>query len=479
MSKNGLVFVSGNFNIVHPGHLRLLKYGKELGNQLIVGVFSDKIAKNAAHVAQNLRLESIESLSIVDKAFIIDKNILDVIKELKPDIVLKGKEHEFELNIEKDIIQSYGGKLVFSSGEIIFSSYDLLNKTLNNNNYIQKYIISKEFLLRHSIKKKKLFDLINNFTNLNVIVLGDLIIDEYITCEPLGMSQEDPTIVVQPLESKKYLGGAGIVALHSSSLGANVNFISVTGDDAINKFAKDKLNEFNVNSHIIIDETRPTTLKQRYRTKGKTLLRVSHLHQTAINVDIQTKIIKRINSLIKNANILIFSDFNYGCLPNEMVNSIIKIANENNVMMIADSQSSSQVGDIARFKGMNLITPTEREARLSVRDNECGLVILAEKLRIISNASNLFLKIGEEGVLIHAETSINNTWLTDRIPALNNNPIDVAGAGDSMMISSAMILASGGNIWEAAAIGSIAAAIQVGRIGNIPITKKEIINNIQ
>jgi bifunctional ADP-heptose synthase (sugar kinase/adenylyltransferase) len=147
-------------------------------------------------------------------------------------------------------------------------------------------------------------------------------------------------------------------------------------------------------------------------------------------------------------------------------------------MMIADSQSSSQVGDISRFKGMSLITPTEREARISLRDNESGLVVLAERLRKHSISKNVFLKIGEEGVLVHAETSATNTWLTDRIPALNNNPIDVAGAGDSMMITSAMILATGGNIWEAACIGSIAAAIQVGRIGNIPITKNEIINNI-
>ena len=80
--------------------------------------------------------------------------------------------------------------------------------------------------------------------------------------------------------------------------------------------------------------------------------------------------------------------------------------------MIADSQSSSQLGDISRFKNMNLITPTEREARLSVRDNESGLVILAEKLRKKSNANNIFLKIGEEGLLVHAETSNNNSWLS-------------------------------------------------------------------
>jgi bifunctional ADP-heptose synthase (sugar kinase/adenylyltransferase) len=127
---------------------------------------------------------------------------------------------------------------------------------------------------------------------------------------------------------------------------------------------------------------------------------------------------------------------------------------------------------------MSVLTPTEREARLSVRDTESGLVVLAEKLRKKADAKNILLKIGEDGVLIHAEISASESWITDRIPALNPLPVDVAGAGDSMMITSAMALAVGATIWEAAALGSIAASVQVSRIGNIPIQREEIIKNI-
>ena len=448
-----------------------------MANKLIIGVFSDKIAGLNSLVSEDLRLESVQSNSFVDEAFIIKESLDDVILRIKPDFILKGKEHEQNYNVEENILKAHGGKLVFSSGEVVFSSFDLIKKSLESKSKI-RFEAPSDFLKRHFISKNTLQSIIKNFSNLKLLVLGDLIIDEYITCEPLGMSQEDPTIVVKPIESKKFIGGAGIVAAHAASLGANVKYLTITGEDNIKDFALGELNNFNVNTRIFVDETRPTTLKQRYRTKGKTLLRVSHLHQNAINSKLQKEIISEIRNNIKEIDALIFSDFNYGCLPCEMVNELIEIANNNNVMMVADSQSSSQVGDISRFKGMSLITPTEREARISLRDNESGLVVLAEKLRKQANSNNIFLKIGEEGVLVHAETSLTNSWLTDRIPALNNNPIDVSGAGDSMMITSAMALASNANIWEAALLGSIAAAIQVSRIGNVPLTTEEFLSNI-
>ena len=146
--------------------------------------------------------------------------------------------------------------------------------------------------------------------------------------------------------------------------------------------------------------------------------------------------------------------------------------------MVADSQSSSQFGDIARFVGMDLITPTEHEARISTRDQEGGLVTLADKLRISSKSKNILLKLGEEGVLVHADDNENPNCPTDKVEALNNNPKDVSGAGDSLLISAAMTIAAGGNIWAAAGIGSIAAAVQVGRVGNTPINLNELLDVI-
>lgn len=478
MYKQCTVFVSGNFNILHPGHLRLLRFARENGGRLIVGVESDRIAGNSAHLPEKLRLEGLQSISLVDEAFIIDEPVANVILRLRPDIVVKGKEHELLENAELPALDSYGGRLIFSSGEAIFSSLDLIRKEFQELDF-RSISIPEDYLERHKITKNRLTELLKGFYKLEVCVVGDLIVDEYITCQPLGMSQEDPTLVVTPIDSVRFIGGAGIVAEHAAGLGAQVQFVSVAGNDDVRNYALDHLLACGVNAHLLIDDTRPTTLKQRFRSGGKSLFRVSHLHQGSISVELQQEMILSIERVMERVDLIVFSDFNYGCLPQALVDKVVELAKRRGVMVVADSQSSSQTGDIGRFMGMNLITPTEREARISMRNREDGLVVLAEKLRQQALARNVLLKLGEEGVLIHAENSNVDNWLTDRIGALNSAPKDVAGAGDSLLITSAMTLASKGNIWEAACLGSLAAAVQVGRVGNTPLKIDELLMELR
>jgi rfaE bifunctional protein kinase chain/domain len=473
------VFVSGSFNVLHPGHLRLLRFAKECGDRLIVGVYSDRMAANAAHVHEHLRLEGVQSISWVDKAFIVDEPLPAVIASLQPDIVVKGKEHELGFNPELAVLEKFGAQLLFSSGETIFSSLDLIRKEFKELDS-KSINLPHEYLLRHVIKTARLTDLLRQFSKLNVCVVGDLIIDEYITCQALGMSQEDTTIVVTPVDSTRFIGGAGIVAAHAAGLGASVQFFSVTGNDGARDFALEGLVTAGVNARLLVDNSRPTTLKQRFRSKGKSLLRVSHLHQGAVSLALQKQMLVEFEQVLDTVDLLVFSDFNYGCLPQPLVEQLVAMAKSRNVMLVADSQSSSQVGDISRFKGMDLLTPTEREARISTRNHEDGLVILAEQLRQQASAQNVLLKLGEEGMLIHAgkDKGKGNDWLTDRIGALNAAPKDVAGAGDSMLITSAMALACGSDIWEAACLGSLAAAVQVGRVGNTPLRTEELVREL-
>jgi sugar/nucleoside kinase (ribokinase family) len=173
--------------------------------------------------------------------------------------------------------------------------------------------------------------------------------------------------------------------------------------------------------------------------------------------------------------VLIFSDFNYGCLPQQLVNGLIKIAKDNGVITAADSQSSSQIGDIGRYQNMDFLFPTEHEARISLRNHDDGIVVLSQKLAKISKAKNIILKLGSEGALLHLDdgTGVNKT---DRLAPLNLSPIDVAGAGDSMLISTMMSIVAGGNVWQAACIGGVASALQISRIGNIPLQKNELLD---
>ena len=477
MNAKKVVLVTGNFNVVHPGHLRLFRFARECGDRLIVAVNSDRKAGFAAHVLDSLRLEGVRCTQWVDEAFISDDPDIEIVRKLKPDIVVKGKEHEMSFNPESTVLEEYGGRLVFNSGETTFSSLDLIRKEFLE--FDSRSIhLPLEFMSRHQIDIGRIKELLGNFALLKVCVIGDLIVDEYITCQPLGMSQEDTTIVVMPVDTTKFIGGAGIVAAHALGMGANVQFISITGADDTREFALNHLRGIGLSSCLLIDDSRPTTLKQRYRSKGKTLLRVSHLHQAAISTELQKNILEELEKIIEDIDVLVFSDFNYGCLPQSLVDRIILMARKKKLILAADSQSSSQIGNIARFKGMDLLTPTEREARISMRNHEDGLVVLAEQLCHQADAKNIILKLAEEGLLIHAGSDLQNTWHTDRVNALNSSPKDVAGAGDSLLIASAMTLASGGNIWEAACLGSRAAAVQVGRVGNTPIQLSELMREI-
>lgn len=466
------VFVSGDFNILHPGHLRLLKFAKESGDYLVVGVNSDKVSDKG--ISQDIRLESIKATSYVDEAFILDIAPLEYIKINKPNIVVKGKEHQNKENLEVDVLGSYGGKLLFSSGEIGFSSMDLLRQEFlslsNNLNH------SSEYINRHNLEFNALENIILKFSKLKVLVIGDTIVDEYITCEALGMSQEDPTIVVSPLATNKFIGGAAIVASHAKTLGADVRFISVVGDDENKEYVEKSLEDLDINASLFCDTTRPTTLKQRFRANNKTLLRVNHLKQHSISKDIEDEILKNIDNCIEDVDLILFSDFSYGLLTNKIINNITAIGEEKKVFMAADSQSSSQIGDISKFKNMTLVTPTEREIRLSLNDFESGLVVLSQKLAKQTNAKYIFTTLGAEGIMIY--NNPKDKLLTDNIKALASAVKDVSGAGDSLLTCSSMALAVGASIWESAYLGSLAAAVQVSRIGNIPIKKEEILDEL-
>jgi len=470
-----VVFVSGNFNIVHPGHLRLLQFAAECGDFLVVGVNAHTASE--VTVPSEMRLEGVRAIGIVNHAFLLHEQPESFVAKLKPEIVVKGKEFEERFNPEKAAVDEYGGQLLFSSGEVRFSSLDLLQKELLETNYssIRK---PTDFPKRHGFRVGDLHALLQKFRGMRVIVLGDLIVDEYITCDPLGMSQEDPTIVVTPIKEDRFVGGAGIVAAHASGLGADVSYFGVVGNDATAKFAQDTLAGFNVKARFFTDDSRPTTLKKRYRANGKTLLRVSHLRQHDISREIAEQLSANVRLAVQNCDLLVFSDFNYGCLPQALVDHIVPSCNERGVMMVADSQASSQLGDVSRFRGMRLLAPTEYEARLATRDFSSGLVVLAEQLRARADAAQVFVTLGAEGLLIHAPSVEGDAYVTDQLPAFNLAPKDVAGAGDSLLTCASMSLAAGADIWKAAYLGCVAAACQVGRVGNFPISAEELMTEL-
>ena len=138
---------------------------------------------------------------------------------------------------------------------------------------------------------------------------------------------------------------------------------------------------------------------------------------------------------------------------------------------MADSQASSQVGNVGRFVGADFLAATEREVRLATNDFKSGLQNVANVLIAQASADHLLVKLGAEGLIA---IKADNPFLTDSLPALNTNPVDVAGAGDAMLAAASLCRQAGGSIFEAAHLGSLAAAIQVSRTGNLPIQAHDL-----
>lgn len=467
-----IVFVSGIFNILHPGHLRLLRFASECGDFLVVGVFEVR-TNDPVFLPEEERLRAIQSTSWVDHAFHLRDSPEDFIAALQPHVVVKGKEYESRQNREASILAGYGGKLLFSSGDSTFSSIDALSHELREIGF-SSIVKPQDFPKRHGFRISDAHGYMDRMCRLNICVLGDVIVDEYISCDPVGMSQEDPTIVVTPHLKETFIGGAGIVAAHAREVACNVELVSIVGPDAAGKLAERKLEEYRVHAHLFVDESRPTTRKRRYRAAGKTMLRVNHFRQHQLSDEYQRKMLERVIALLDTTDMLMFSDFNYGVLVQQFVDTVIRECQSRAIPIVADSQSSSQIGDISRFRGMSLITPTEYEARLATRNFHDGIVIMADQLRQKADARNIFVTLGAEGLLIHAEGDAHNQWLTDSLPAFNKAPRDPAGAGDILMVYSSMAMAAGCSVWEAAYLGSLAAACQVGRVGNIPLTVDDL-----
>ena len=465
----GKALVSGKFQVIHPGHIRLFKLAHELSQELVVAL--DVLGLNEEDISW--RVQALQNINFVGRVITYENDIEAILIKERPDMVVKGSEFAHVVNAEEVLLSQWGGRLIFSSGDSFFSESDMI---LSNSEGKLRSMpaLPEEFMQRHRISIDRLLDLLKSFEGKRVCVIGDLIIDEFINCHPLGMSQEEPTIVVTPIDRKRFLGGAGIVAAHCASLGADTTLMTVRGDDEVGEWSVEMCSEYGFDMHSLVDSTRPTTHKQRFRSGSQTLLKLTHLRQESISSELEVELIEKCRAIVQQSDVVIFSDFSYGVLTARVISEVLKLSKEGNAFVAADSQSSSQRGDLSRFLSCQLITSTEREARLELRDENSGLIILAEKLRSSLDAKNLLLKLGGDGVIIHGKNESGKLVVTDQVPALNESIVDTSGAGDSLLSTAALCLASEATIYEAALLGSVVAAIQVGRLGNLPVTKSQV-----
>ena len=232
--KDKVAMCHGTFDIVHPGHIRHLQYVKAQGSILVASVTADEhISKGPyrPYVPERLRANNLAALEIVDYV-IIDPNAEPIqnILTLQPDIFVKGYEYQDSINQktkdEIEAVESYGGSMLFSPGDIVYSSSNLIELS-------EPEITNDKLLSLMEVAGLNFSDLETTLTNIGgtrVHVVGDSIVDRQTICSPYGSSSKTPTLSVRFEKEQDFVGGAAIVAKHLAAAGADVTFSTLIGE---------------------------------------------------------------------------------------------------------------------------------------------------------------------------------------------------------------------------------------------------------
>jgi rfaE bifunctional protein kinase chain/domain/rfaE bifunctional protein nucleotidyltransferase chain/domain len=470
-----VIMCHGVFDIVHPGHLRHLMYAKDKADILVASITADAYITKADHrpyVPQELRAENLAALEMVDYV-IVDPNPtpIDHIRRLQPDYFAKGYEYFAEgipprTQAEIDALEAYGGEIVFTPGDVVYSSSKLIE--------LQAPQIAVDKLLSlmdsEGVDFADLRKAVRNLSGVRVHVVGDTIVDGYSECSLLGPAAKYPAFSVKLERSERFTGGAAIVARHLRSAGAEVTLSTVLGDDPLKDFVLTELANAGVACHPVVDRTRPTIYKERFTTDGHKLLQVDRVDSRPIS----DKMLRVIGEEVRTqpADVFIVSDFRHGIFSRDSIHHIVQEIPAGS-LKVADSQVSNRWGNILEFTDFDLITPNEREARFALGHQDTTVRPLALKLYRQARCRYMILKLGERGVLTYRRPGheVRDFFAVD---SLVDRLLDPIGAGDALLAYASLSLATTGTIVIGSILGSLAAAVSCERQGNVPVTPDEV-----
>ena len=288
--------------------------------------------------------------------------------------------------------------------------------------------------------KQDLFRIIDNFRGKNILVVGDIILDEYIWGKASRLSPEAPVPVLEVKHKTHVAGGASNVANNICTLGGNAYLCGVLGNDLYFNILKNIFDSNKINSDMIIkDETRPTTVK--------------------------TRLIENLEQNISKIDLIICSDYSKGVLQRELIEKIIKLANKNGIKVLVDPKGL----DFSKYYGVNYITPNLSEAYGATKsETSRELVDVAKDLMQITGAENVMITLSEDGVYSYdGEDEIT-------MPAVSSEVYDVTGAGDTFLSAFSLAIVSDADIQSALALANYAAGVAVRKVGTTAVTTKQI-----
>jgi len=315
------------------------------------------------------------------------------------------------------------------------------------------------------------------FKKLNVLVIGDVMIDAYVWGTSTRSSPEAPIPIVDVDKKEKRLGGAANVALNIKSLGAKPIICSVIGED---KGAKDFLNLLTaqqLRSDSIIKSTeRKTTVKNRVFSYDKQILRIDEESKVPLNKNEYLSLISKITGLLHQIDLIIFEDYNKGTITPSLIEHVVKKAKAFNIPVVVDPKKENFLA----YKGVSLFKPNLKEVQEGLNIDTTptleSLSLAAKALQKELNHSATLITLAEKGVYIHTEEMEDKGEL---FPAFPRKVVDVSGAGDTVIATAALCLAVGLSYASISMISNLAGGLVCEQLGVKPIVLETLLQEIE
>ncbi|HWE00759.1 MAG TPA: PfkB family carbohydrate kinase [Tepidisphaeraceae bacterium] len=475
-----VVHCHGCFDIVHPGHIQHLQFARSLGDILIVSVSADTHVNKGADrplIPDDLRASSLAALQCVDYVFINpNPTAVELLEALAPDVYVKGREYERNQDprfiAERDAVVRRGGKVVFSSGEVVYSSTALIG-AIGGRDVFNDEKVSR-LRDRYGLSTVHLQNLIQRARGTKILVVGDYILDRYHFCDATGVAGEGPMLSLRTMQDRDYDGGAGVIALHLAGLGARPTLIGALADDELSRQIEMRLTAAGVDMQCHRSR-RDVVVKHRYLVDQTKLFKVDEGTPTASDTQLEGLLAARILAAAEGAAAVVFADFGYGVITASLLDRILPRLRETVPILTADV--SGRQSNLLKFTNFDMLCPTEREAREALHDFSNGLGAVVWDMLNSTAGRSAVITLGKQGlVTFHRnDQAAADRLITEYLPALSATALDPLGCGDALLATASLALAAGGSLQAAAFLGSVAAAIEAQEIGNRPIDAEQML----
>lgn len=313
-------------------------------------------------------------------------------------------------------------------------------------------------------------EIIESFSKLTVLIVGDVMLDSYIWGAVERISPEAPVPVVTVRKKDFRLGGAANVALNVAALGAQPILCALIGDDEEGKKLLQRLRENNIGSEgIVTSDARPTTVKTRIIASHQHVVRVDEETDKVANADEEKQLLQRIEKLLPQCDVVIFEDYDKGVITPALITQTVVWANQLHKPTVVDPKKRNFLS----YQGVTLFKPNLKELREGLKvDVEAGYQSQVEKavatLKEKLQASGVMLTLSEHGVYI----DLNGERI--KIPAHEREIADVSGAGDTVVSIAALCLALKLSPREIASLSNLGGGLVCQHVGVVPIDKQEL-----